>query len=163
MTDNNLHEVIVTRIFDAPIEEIWSYWNDAEKFKKWWGPDNFDCPTAKLDFREGGKSLVSMESKQFGFPEQFSILEYTKIVPMELIEYVHNMADKDGNKIDPTTIGMPADFPQDVKTVAIFKERDGKTEMTVTEYMPADTSMLENAEKGLNQSIDKMVKAVKNR
>jgi len=158
MTDS-IKKIIVTRTFNAPLDEIWSYWTDGEKFKKWWGPDNFDCPTAEIDFREGGKSLVSMESKQFGFPEQFSILEYTKIIPMEHIEYIHNMADKDGNKIDPTKIRMPADFPQDVKTVVIFKEIDGKTEMTVTEYMPANTSMLENAEKGLNQSIDKMVKA----
>jgi len=90
----------------------------------------------------------------------YSTWVYQKIVPLERIEFIQNLADKDGNLIDPARIGMPPEFPRDIRTVVTFKDLgNGKTEMTVTEYnMPtADTEMGKNAELGLNQSLDKMV------
>ena len=53
-------DLVVTRVFDAPVEAVWKAWTDAEQVKKWWGPDGFTAPVAKLDFREGGTSLVCM-------------------------------------------------------------------------------------------------------
>ncbi|HZJ24628.1 MAG TPA: hypothetical protein VFD54_15020, partial [Anaerolineales bacterium] len=80
-------------------------------------------------------------------------------VPLKRIEFIQNLADKDGNQIDPAEIGMPPEFPRDIRTVVTFKDLgNDKTEITVTEYnMPtADTEMGKNAELGLNQSLDKM-------
>jgi len=74
---------------------------------------------------------------------------------MQRIEFIRNLADKDGKRVDPVKMGMPPDFPQDVRTVVTFKTVGDKTEMTITEYLPA-TSMFEYAEAGLNQSLDKM-------
>jgi len=90
----------------------------------------------------------------------YSTWVYQKIVPLERIEFIQNLADKDGNQIDPAEIGMPPEFPRDMRTVVIFKDLgNGKTEMTVTEYnmLTADTEMGRNAELGLNQSLDKKV------
>lgn len=77
---------------------------------------------------------------------------------MKSIEFVQNFADKDGNKMDPTKLGMPADFPMDIRTMVTFKDLgDNKTEMTVTEY--ADMGqMTKFAKIGLEQSLDKMYK-----
>ena len=95
---------------------------------QWWGPEGFTSPLAKMDFREGGTSLVCMSSPEYG--DQYSTWQYRKIVPMQRIEYIHNLADKDGNKIDPTSIGMPADFPQDLCNLVTFKDLgDGKTDL----------------------------------
>ena len=45
---------------------------------------------------------------------------YKKIVPMELLEFTQGLADKDGNKIDPADIGMPPDFPKEIRTRVVF-------------------------------------------
>ena len=160
MTSKN-HDLIVTRVFNAPIELVWKAWTEPEYVMKWWGPDYFTSPSAKIDFREGGKSLVCMRAPQdFGGQDFYNTWVYQKIVPMQRIEFIQNLADKDGNRIDPASIGMPSNFPEDTRTVVIFKDLgDNRTEMAVTEYsMPApDTEMGKNAELGLNQSIDKMV------
>src|SRR6266446_6551148 len=127
------HDLVVTRVFDAPVERVWKAWVEPEMVKQWWGPEGFTCPVAKMDFREDGTSLVCMRSPEYG--DLYSTWEYRKIVPMRRIEYIHNLADKAGNKIDPTSIGMPADFPQDLRNLVTFKDSgDGKTKLTVTEY-----------------------------
>lgn len=76
---------------------------------------------------------------------------------MQRIEDIHNLADKDDNKIDPTSIGMPADFPQDLRNLVSFKDLDdGKTELTATEYDWTVDQMMEMSKMGLEQCLDKM-------
>ena len=166
MTKNNAaqtpkkRDLVVTRVFDAPIELVWKAWTDPEHVMKWWGPDYFTSPSAQIDFREGGTALVCMRApKEFGGQDMYSTWAYKKIVPMERIEFIQNLADQDGKLGDPIQIGLPPDFPRDTRTVITFKDLGNRrTEMTVTEYdMPAaDTEMGKNAELGLNQSLDKM-------
>jgi len=77
---------------------------------------------------------------------------------MQSIEFIQNLADKDGNKIDPVKLGMPPDFPQNQRNLVTFKAAGAnKTEMTVTQYEWTPGQMLDLAETGLNQSLDKMV------
>ncbi len=155
-----VHDLVVTRVFSAPIELVWKAWSDPEYVMRWWGPDYFTSPSAKIDFREGGTSLVCMRAPQdFGGQDMYSTWVYQKIVPMQQIEFIQNLADEKGNLMDPAKIGMPPEFPRDTRTVVTFKDLGkGKTEMTVTQYsMPAsDSEMGKNAELGLNQTIDKM-------
>lgn len=150
-------QIEVTRTFNAPIEMVWKVWTDPELVKRWWGPKNFSSPVARLDFREGGKSIVSMLApKEMGGQEFFSVWVYVKIIPLKTIEFIQSLSDEDGNKIDPKKVGMPADFPIDVRTVVIFQELgNSKTEMTVTEY--AEFGTISNfAQIGLEESMDKM-------
>ena len=156
----NTRDLVVTRVFAAPVDLVWKAWTDPEYVMRWWGPDHFTSPSAKMDFREGGTSVVCMRApKDFGGQDMYSTWVYQKIVPLKRIEFIQNLADKDGNQIDPAEIGMPPEFPRDIRTVVTFKDLgNDKTEITVTEYnMPtADTEMGKNAELGLNQSLDKM-------
>jgi uncharacterized protein YndB with AHSA1/START domain len=122
---------------------------------QWWCPEGFTSPLAKMDFREGATSLVCMSSPAYG--DHYSTWQYVKIVPMQRIEYIHNLADKDGKKVDPVTMGMPPDFPQDQRHTVTFKDvGNGKTEMTVTEYDWTVGHMMEMSTLGLNQCLDKM-------
>ncbi len=151
-------QIEVKRTFNAPIEMVWEIWTDPELVKRWWGPKHFTSPVAKIDFQVGGKSVVSMKAPtEMGGQEFYSVWVYDEIIPLQKIEFVQSLSDKDGNKTDPTNIGMPADFPIDIRTVVTFRELgENQTEMTVTEY--ADMGSTSNfAQIGLEQSMDKMV------
>lgn len=151
-------DLVVTRTFDAPVELVWKAWVDPELVMRWWAPDGFTSPSARIDFREGGTSLVAMRAPQeFGGRDTYSTWAYTKIVPLQRIEFIHNLADQDGRPIDPAQAGLPPDFPKDMRMVVTFKAAGGKTEMSVTQYDWTEGPMLGNAETGLNQSLDKMV------
>jgi len=151
-------QIEVSRIFNASVEMVWKIWTDPELVKRWWGPKQFTSPMAKINFGENLKSIVSMKApKEMGGQEFYSVWEYVKIVPMQKIEFIQSLSDKDGNKIDPVKVGMPPDFPADIQTIVTFKKiSTNKTEMTVIEF--ADFGSISNfAQIGLEQSMDKML------
>ncbi len=154
-TETKTQDLVITRVFDAPIQQVWKAWTEPAYVMQWWGPDGFTAPLARLDFREGGTSLVCMSSPQFG--EHYSTWHYNEIDPYKKIDYTHNLADKDGNKIDPASVGMPPDFPQDQRQLIAFKALDnGKTELTVTEFGWTVGQMMEMSRMGMEQCLNKM-------
>lgn len=157
MTDSSAktRDLVVTRVFDAPVEQVWNAWVDPQRVMQWWGPEGFTSPVARMDFREGGTSLVCMRS-----PERHDLYNtwtYRRILPMRQIEFILNFADKDGTGVDPVTLGMPAEIPKDVRHVVTFNAVSGnKTEMTVTEYGYTSDQVLDMSKAGLEQCLDKM-------
>jgi uncharacterized protein YndB with AHSA1/START domain len=158
-------DLVFTRIFDAPVERVWKAWTDPEQVMRWWGPNHFTCPVAKMDFREGGRSLVCMRApKEFGGQDMYSTWTYTKIVPLREIEYLHHFADKDGNRVEPVTQGLPPDMPEEVRNLVTFKAvGDNKTEITVTEYDWPVGRMMELSKQGMEGCLDKMAATFVNR
>lgn len=157
------HDLVITRTFDVPVEQVWKAWTEPQQVMKWWGPTGFTCPLAKLDVRQGGTSLVCMRApKEFGGQDMYSTWHYKDVVPNQRIEYIHNLADKDGKPIDPATLNLPSDFPQNQRHVVVFKAvSDNKTELTITEYEWPVGQMMEMSKMGMNQCLDKMAAAMK--
>jgi uncharacterized protein YndB with AHSA1/START domain len=149
-------KLAVSRIFHASVEEAWKVWTNPEYVMQWWGPDKFTCPSAKINFEEGHTSIVCMQApKEFGGQVHYNSWHYTKIIHLQRIEFVMNLADKEGNKKKPEEAGMPNDFPEDIRTVVTFKAINStETEMTVTEYANFG-QMTHFAELGLEQSLNK--------
>jgi uncharacterized protein YndB with AHSA1/START domain len=155
-------DLVVARIIDAPIELVWKAWTDPEHVMKWWGPKYYTSPSCKIDLREGGKYVFCMRAPQEqGGQDMYTAGIFTKIVPMELLEFTQGMSDKDGNPIDPTQVGMPPDFPKAVRTVVTFKRfRGDMTELTVTEYAWIPSQMMVYSLAGLHQSMDKLIESL---
>ena len=153
----------VTRTFNAPVEKVWKQWSESENVMRWWGPKGFTSPLAKMDFREGGVSLVCMRApKEFGGFDMYNTWSYKKIEPHERIEFVLNFADKDGNQLDPAKMGLPLGIPPDVPHVITFKSvGDGKTEMTVNEYGYTTDTAVQTSKSGLEECLDKMAENLK--
>ena len=153
-------DIVVTCVFDAPVERVWKAWTDPEQVMRWWGPVGFTSPIARMDFHEGGTSLVCMRSPEG--QDFYNTWEYLKIVPFERFEFIQNFVDKDGRKADPVSHGLPHDFPQDVRTVVTFKAlSDNKTEMIVTEYGYTSDKMFDLSKTGLEQCLGKVKESLK--
>jgi uncharacterized protein YndB with AHSA1/START domain len=139
------------------VEAVWALWTDPELIKGWWGPDRFTCPFVQLDLREGGISLVSMKAAaEMGGQEFYSSWRYVQILPLKRIEFIQNLCDPAGKRIDPVSMGMPPDFPTDIRTVVTFADAGGgRTQMLVTEEAQFG-SIGYFAQLGLEQSVRKM-------
>lgn len=35
------HEIVITRVFNAPRKLVWRAWTELEHFMRWWGPKGF--------------------------------------------------------------------------------------------------------------------------
>ena len=123
-TTNLLHDLVITRIFDAPRELVWKAWTDPKLVMQWWGPKGFTSPSCEIDLRVGGRYLISMRMPDG--PECWMGGEYTEIIAPERIVAVLFYADKNG-KIDP-----PDPNDVEVRDVVTFEEiGGGRTKLTL--------------------------------
>lgn len=149
-------DLIISREFNAPIEQVWNAWADPEKFMKWWGPQYFTSPICKIDFRTGGKYLWSMQTPD-GF-KMYSTGTYIEVTPMTKLVIEDNFSDENGKLVPASTYGLPEDFPTTTLMTITFEDLGNKTKMTV---INADQPIGEASDQtvvGWNQSFDKMEK-----
>jgi uncharacterized protein YndB with AHSA1/START domain len=155
-------DIVVTRIIDAPLDLVWQSWTDPEHVKRWWGPKDYTSPYAKIDLRVGGKYVFGMRApEEQGGQDSFTAGVYTKIVPMQALEFTQGLSDKAGNPIEPTSIGMPPDFPKELHTVVTFKAKGSMTELIITESGWTPGQMMVYSFAGMHQSIDKLAEVLK--
>jgi uncharacterized protein YndB with AHSA1/START domain len=147
-------DIVARRLLRTTPERAWRAWNEGGQVQRWWGPLGFSCPVAIMDVREGGQSLVCMRSPDGH--DLYSVWEYTSVQPPTRLEYVFNLADATGNKADPTTLGMPPEFPRNVRHVVTFTPVESGTELTVIEHGYTSPKFYELSKVGLEQCIDKL-------
>ena len=149
--------LVITRVFEAPVEEVWKAWSESEYIKQWWGPHGFTAPVTEIDFREGGTSLLAMSNPEFG--TYYNTWTYTKIEPMKRIEFIHRFSDKNGTTLTPTEAGlpMPDGIPDEVPHVITFTSlSDNRTELTVKEFGYTTNQAVELSKMGMEQCLEKM-------
>ncbi len=156
-------DIVITRIFDAPIEQVWKMWTEPEHFKKWWGPKDFTAPVIKMDMRAGGKYHWCMRGATTPGGETGKIQDfwtvgiYKEIIPMEKIVYTDNFADKDGNIIKPSEYGLAGEWPESSEVTVTFEDAgNGQTKMTLRHTGIPEGTMNEMTGAGWKQSFDKM-------
>jgi len=95
METNNKTVLTVTAPVNAPVEKVWTYWNQPEHITKWCSPSpEWHTPRAESDLRAGGKFLSRMEARDGSMGFDFAG-EYDVVTPNEYIEYTIG----DGRKV----------------------------------------------------------------
>lgn len=149
------HEFTVIRVIAAPVAAVWDAWEDPDQIKDWWGPAGFAGAVHRMDFREGGTTLVSMSAPQFG--EFHHTWTYTRIEPHLRIEFESRFADSEGHPIPPIAPGVPDVVPH---VVSFRNLGNGQTELSVTETGYSSPEPLAMSKAGQEQVLDKLAAAV---
>ncbi len=148
-------EVVVNRILNAPVETVWRLWTDPELVTEWWGPEDYTSPSASIDLREGGSYVFSMRAPDYqGGTESFTGGVYTKIVPLERLEFTQSITDADGEPLPADQ--LPEGFTQGIRTSVEFADVNGLTELTIIEKGWSRSLMSVFAYAGMHQSLDKL-------
>lgn len=56
-----LHELLLSRVINAPRDKVWRCWVEPELLMQWFCPKPWRVTQAELDVRAGGRSFVLME------------------------------------------------------------------------------------------------------
>jgi uncharacterized protein YndB with AHSA1/START domain len=108
-------QLLIVRTFDAPASLVFSLWSDPKHFRRWMGPEGFDCPEAKIDFRVGGAYRAMIRSEAKG--ENWFGGVYREIEPPRRL--VFTFAWDDGPSAEVETL-----------VTILFEEKAGKTVQT---------------------------------
>lgn len=158
--------LVITRIFDAPVERVWKAWTDPVEVMKWWGPQYFTAPVATMDFRVGGKYLFCMRGAPApGAPvmDFWSTGVYQEIVPMKKLVCTDSFADPQGNVVPASYYHMPSaeDFPLEMLVTVEFKTQGNKTKLTLTHIGHPAGKVSEMARDGWSTSLDKLAESLR--
>ncbi len=143
----NDRQVLITRIFEAPRERVFSAWTDPDDVAVWYGPEHFDTPRdrIRIDLRVGGRYELTMVRRDDGaeYPVGYEILE---IVEPELLVL----------RSDPLPeVGMPDPIVLRVE----FHDHGEKTRMTLSDG-PYPVEARGHAEAGWTAAFDKLAARV---
>lgn len=118
--NDTAHELVLTRIFDAPAEKIYEAWTNSEILKKWFAPLPFTTPEARLDVRVGGENTIVMQDEAGNRYPNTGV--YLELVPNRKIVFTD--AFKAGWK--------PSGKPFFAAEILLEELPDGKTKYTAT-------------------------------
>jgi uncharacterized protein YndB with AHSA1/START domain len=119
----------ITRVFDAPREQVWKEWTEPERFADWFGGAEAEVPvsTVSMDVREGGNWRATM----FAGPGRHEIQwkgQYREVVEPERL--VLTFSDRPGDDLYELVIVVLTDLGGG-RTEMVFEQRGG---MTAAQY-----------------------------
>lgn len=154
----NSQLVEVRRTFRAAVERVFKAWSDPEMVKQWWGPKQYSAPSAKIDFRVGGKFTFAMKG-----PDKkvmWSSGVYEEIAPNKKIVSSDYFSDEDGTMISAKAAGMPGDWADKLFVTVEFESLSKDQSKIVLKHEGIPKEMYDDHVKGWTESIDKLQKLV---
>ena len=118
MTEN-ANELVLTRLIDAPCENLFRCWTEPALLKQWFAPLPFTTPFAEVDLRVGGATRVVMQG-----PDGQEIAcpgTYLEIVPNKKLVFTDAFA---GDWV-PKAEGKPF-----MTAIITFEDEGGQTRYT---------------------------------
>ena len=120
-------EFVMSRVFDAPRELVWTCFTDPEHMKQWWGPKGATVTVSKMDLRPGGTYHYRMETADGS--EIWGKMLYREITPRDRIVFLNSFSDEAGGT---THHPMAPTWPQEMLSIFTFEDvAGGKTRFTV--------------------------------
>lgn len=119
-------EFVISRVFDAPREQVWRAWTEREQLMKWFGPKGCTLPYATLDLRPGGIFHYAMHTPDGH--EMWGKWTFREITAPEKLVLISSFSDAQGGI---TRHPMSANWPLETLSTTTFEERGGKTKLTI--------------------------------
>jgi uncharacterized protein YndB with AHSA1/START domain len=83
-----MRRITITRVFDAPREEVWRAWTEPERIAQWWGKRGWSTPVSsvELDVRPGGAFRLNSINDDDGREMPIDAV-YTEVVEHERLVF----------------------------------------------------------------------------
>ena len=139
------HQIVITRVFDAPRELVFRAWTEPDQVAKWFGPQGIEIPrdSVVIDLRVGGRFELRMVRSEMGFEARL-VYEIVELVEPELLVLRHEAMPDLG-------------IPEATATRVELHDEDGKTRMVLTDGPYLESA---HAEAGWLQAFDKLAALV---
>jgi len=72
-------QIVVTRVYDAPVDKVWKAWTVSDILDQWWGPRPWRAETKTLEFKPGGRWHYAMVGPNG--ERQWCLVEFKTIDP----------------------------------------------------------------------------------
>jgi uncharacterized protein YndB with AHSA1/START domain len=120
-------DFVISRVFDAPRDLLWTCFTDPQRMKQWWGPKGVKVVKSKMDFRVGGTYHYGMQMPDGKI--MWGKMVYREITPQDHIEFINSFSDENGGV---TRHPLAPTWPLEMLSIFTFEDApSGKTKFTV--------------------------------
>ncbi len=146
--------IVLERVYEATLEELWALWTTRQGFESWWGPVGFRVEVSAIDPSQGGELRYTMIAdtpdmvaamQQMDRPASHSVRAtfsevrpYERLVLTNVVDFVPGVA--------PYESDIDVDF---------FREHDG-VRMRVTLHAMHDETMTDMQRRGFSSQLEKL-------
>lgn len=136
MTNSTTTPITIETTVNAPIEKVWSYWNEPKHIMNWCAAsDDWHAPAATNDLRNGGQFSTTMAARDGSMSFEFGGT-YDRVVEHKTIDYTMG----DGRKV---TIG----FENSGKGVKIVESFDPESQNPIDMQRAGWQAIMDNFKK----------------
>ncbi len=95
-------ELLITRIYDAPVSLVWQAWTEPEHIVQWLAPRGMTLPHSSGELRVGGAWRSCMRKPDGG--ELWLSGVYRELVPEKRLSFTHAWEDGQGKRGHETLV-----------------------------------------------------------
>ncbi len=132
----NEKELLITHVFDAPQEAVFSAWTDPELLKHWYAPDGCTIAFKTIEVKEGGHFHSCIHDLIHG--DCWIKGTYLEIIPFEKLVFSMVLSDENGRTTTSADAGKPAEWPAEIITTVTFQAVNKQTRATIHQTVPED-------------------------
>ncbi|MCE3227272.1 MAG: Activator of Hsp90 ATPase 1 family protein [Bacteroidetes bacterium] len=134
--------ILVSREFNAPLENVWRAYTEKELLDQWWGPQPWRAETKTMNFSPGGYWLYAMVGPEG--EKHWARMNYINIDPQKSIQLEDLFSDENGK--------TNSDLPVSKGSMTFTKTANGtKVEFKMTYAKEEDVQKM--IEMGFEQGI----------
>lgn len=127
--ENNNQELLITHLFDAPRELVFSAWTDPEQLKHWYAPDGCTIAFKSIAVKVGGEFHSCIHDPVHG-PCWIKGI-YQEVVAPERLVFSMILSNEQGDNVNATDAGKSEDWPQALVTTVTFAAIGNQTKVTL--------------------------------
>ena len=140
--DHKQNSILVSRVFNAPIEKVWHAHTDSQVLDRWWGPSPWRAETKTMNFTPGGYWLYAMVGPEN--QKHWARMDYYTIRKYDSIEVEDAFCDENGK--------LNSDLPVS-KGQIVFAKTENGTRVEFKMIFPAAADMEKTIAMGFEQGI----------
>lgn len=134
------HEMVITRVFDAPPSLVFAAWTRPEHLVNWWGRHHYTLSSCEVDLRPGGTFRFCMRSPAGRDYRVKGV--YREIVEPERLVFQYGLENEDLSHESLATV--------------TFAEQNGKTKFTMHQILLDPAQAREGAEEGWTEVMQRL-------
>lgn len=137
-TPSGKRSLHISRVFDAPKNELFDIFTQGEHMKNWWGPRGYEMTIIGQELKPGGFIHYKQQSPEGNV--MWGKFAYKEIEAPDKLVYANSFADETGRTIRAF---FSKDWPLEIMNTVTFEEQaDGKTKITLN-GLPEDAKKAE--------------------
>ncbi|MBS1631587.1 MAG: SRPBCC domain-containing protein [Bacteroidetes bacterium] len=134
--NSNEKELLITHVFDAPLEMVFYAWTDPELLKHWYAPDGCTIAFKTIEVKEGGHFHSCIYDPIHG--DCWIKGTYLEIIPFEKLVFSMVLSDENGSISSSAEAGKPAEWPAEIITTVTFQAVNNQTRTTIHQTVPEE-------------------------